>query len=476
MNECFADEIACINKKVFGFPVVSSYVVLISFVIFVVLKAIELNNVLKGKKFKEYCEMRDEFRNLGWQFLCTDRLSKEDEEKDLVSHHILRLAYAKSEGKRQWFITQETELLKLRMMFSNSLLNRLLEVNQLSSNQVPAEEINELTDELRGCQTGFNMANAVYYKVDFEEVLQLVSSRKVYLSQGYAYLPASELQSFVLNKYKIHLKEQLAMACKLMPGLEEENRIMRQLKALSGGDLGTGYTTKAVGDKITCDMLDQLSLRSYPLCMQTLHNHIKVKHHAKHEGRMQYGLFLKGMGVSLEESLKYWRTQFCKGGIDTEKFDKTYAYNVRHNYGKEGKRADYSPFSCLKIISSSEPKGDECHGCTYKHSDELSLRHLLEKRKISAEATEEILGLKRQGHYQVACMSLFKATHPKEGLHGGLQHPNQYFEESQTILSGNSETSDSKMTAESSEKETAGKSNDNKENIQDIEDEFDDEM
>jgi len=72
MNESFADEIACINKKVFGFPVVSSYVVLISFAIFVVLKAIELNNVLKGKKFKEYCdEMRDEFRNLGWQFLCT---------------------------------------------------------------------------------------------------------------------------------------------------------------------------------------------------------------------------------------------------------------------------------------------------------------------------------------------------------------------------------------------------------------------
>jgi len=50
------------------------------------------------------------------------------------------------------------------------------------------------------------------------------------------------------------------MACKLMPGLEEENRIMRQLKALSGGDLGTGYTTKAVGDKITCDMLDQVGL------------------------------------------------------------------------------------------------------------------------------------------------------------------------------------------------------------------------
>lgn len=132
----------------------------------------------------------------------------------------------------------------------------------------------------------------------------------------------------------------------------------------------------------------QLSTQSYPLCMQVVHNHLKVKHHLKHDGRMQYGLFLKGMGVSLEESLKFWRMQFMKGGVDGEKvcgvvvschhylwpllirysccsvvqFDKNYAYNIRHNYGKEGKRTDYTPYSCMRIISRMEPKADECHG------------------------------------------------------------------------------------------------------------------
>lgn len=36
-----------------------------------------------------------------------------------------------------------------------------------------------------------------------------------------------------------------------------------------------------------------------------------------------------------------------------EKFDKEFLYNVRHNYGKEGNRRDYTPYTCAKIISST---------------------------------------------------------------------------------------------------------------------------
>lgn len=39
-----------------------------------------------------------------------------------------------------------------------------------------------------------------------------------------------------------------------------------------------------------------------------------------------------------------------------------YAYNIRYNYGKEGKRADFSPYSCVKIITAPAPTGDEAHG------------------------------------------------------------------------------------------------------------------
>lgn len=56
----------------------------------------------------------------------------------------------------------------------------------------------------------------------------------------------------------------------------------------------------------------QLSKQSFPPCMQNLHQAMKRDHHLKHGGRMQYGLFLKGIGLSLEEALRFWRIEFTK--------------------------------------------------------------------------------------------------------------------------------------------------------------------
>lgn len=44
-----------------------------------------------------------------------------------------------------------------------------------------------------------------------------------------------------------------------------------------------------------------------------------------------------------------WRCGCCRTPGD--KFQKEYAYNIRYNYGQEGKRENWSEWSCVKTIS-----------------------------------------------------------------------------------------------------------------------------
>jgi hypothetical protein len=39
-------------------------------------------------------------------------------------------------------------------------------------------------------------------------------------------------------------------------------------------------------------------------------------------------------------------------------------------------------------------------------------------------------------HFQIACQKYFEWTHGSMTIEGGVNHPNQYFEESKEVLSG----------------------------------------
>lgn len=134
------------------------------------------------------------------------------------------------------------------------------------------------------------------------------------------------------------------------------------------------------GADISARNIDTLSAH-FPLCMQNLHRTLRRDAHLKHYGRLQYTLFLKGIGLNLEECLIFWRTAFHKITDDT--FNKEYRYNVRHAYGDVGGDANrrsggYSPFSCQKILTEHPPGPGEAHGCPYRHFSIENLTTLLQ--------------------------------------------------------------------------------------------------
>lgn len=50
-------------------------------------------------------------------------------------------------------------------------------------------------------------------------------------------------------------------------------------------------------------------------------------------------------------------------------------------------------------------------------------------------AISEIVDMTKKGHFQIACSKYFDAVHHSD-LGVGINHPNQYFEESQKIVKG----------------------------------------
>uniref|UniRef100_G3U892 DNA primase subunit 2 n=1 Tax=Loxodonta africana TaxID=9785 RepID=G3U892_LOXAF len=117
-------------------------------------------------------------------------------------------------------------------------------------------------------------------------------------------------------------------------------------------------------------------------------------------------------------------------------FDKGYSYNIRHSFGKEGKRIDYTPYSCLKIILTNPPSQGDYHGCPFRHSDPELLKQRLQSYKISPGGINQILDLVKGTHYQVACQKYFEMIHNVDDCGFSLSHPNQFFIESQRILNG----------------------------------------
>ncbi|XP_072782592.1 DNA primase large subunit isoform X2 [Taeniopygia guttata] len=250
----------------------------------------------------------------------------------------------------------------------------------------------------------------------------------------------NELTENLMQKFLEHVNLSFeALTARSLPSIQSDERLQPLLNHLSHSYVGPDYSVQNNTGKISLEQIDALSVKSFPLCMRQLHRALRDNHHLRHGGRMQYGLFLKGIGLTLEQALEFWKKEFIRGKVDADKFDKGYAYSIRHSYGKEGRRTDYTPYSCMKIIMSNPPSQGDYHGCPFRHSDPELLKQKLQSYKISPSGIAQVLELVKGMHFQLACQKYFELTHDVDDIGFSLNHPNQYFIESQKLLSGGRE-------------------------------------
>ncbi|CAK9786892.1 DNA primase, large subunit [Cutaneotrichosporon oleaginosum] len=368
---------------------------------------------------------------------------------DAIGHWVLRLSFARSPELRARFVRAETALFKHRFETDDAAERaHFLASLQLAWDTVGDTEKSHFARELRATMWWAKedaFAAETWFKVPWASVPDLVAQRRVFVRKGMAYVPQSMQISLVLQAFSARLEAALELTAKNLPRLDEDERLAPVIDHLASSFLsglaGAEFTPSDSTALVTAEMVDDVARKHFPPCMLNLYERLKRDHHLKHFGRLQLGLFLKGIGLPLDEALVFWRRMYGAAMSD-DKFNKEYRYNIRHSYGQEGRRANYPPRSCQQILTSHQPGTQDAHGCPFRHFGPDNLQTLLASYRIERGSAEmkDIMDSVKASAYHVACTRLFEVTRGikrGEGVGGGesVTHPNTFTKRSQEIES-----------------------------------------
>ncbi len=358
--------------------------------------------------------------------------------EDITTHFILALAFSPSESDRTWFINQETTLFQKKAKKYN-IYETLKELG------IPLKqfELSKNDDSLKK-YIYFNTSEdkiEEIYTVNFEHALSLIEKRNYYLNKGLVYIPKSQISELLSTIFKEKLLKTINKINQNRENLLYDSRIrnlinyFERYREQKANERENQIKEIPLEEKLKkASDIDIYYKSTFPLCMYEIQKHINKYSHLMHFGRLQYTLFLKGTGLPIDECLQFFRRKYEKR-TPIDKFEKQYAYNIRHSYGLEGKRSDYTPYSCSKIINMNQPNSEECHGCPFKNYSDEKLSDILNfDFKLSLLDRLEIIDKKKNHEYQVCCIKMFNALFKGEDYERVGIHPNGYFSSAMKIL------------------------------------------
>lgn len=383
------------------------------------------------------------------------------DDEDLMSHLLCRFAFCMNDKWRKWFIRVEEILLRAKYVALRDRAGPAMIATLLTQNGLPCEPVTEENAppklaqyiELLKARSGSAQANftaADFVSVPLGLATRLVRDRQVLMHRGSAILQYSQAHEVFLAVYRTQLARGLHDAFQLrnkndaVAGDEDPNSsLMLMLDAFLSRFVAEpqDHLKEMTSGVVRHQDVAALAQTHFPLCMRRVDVAMREQAHLRHNGRLMYGLFLKAIGLSMEDSMQLFsNVMTVKGGGSVEAFAKSsYGYNVRYNYGKEGKKTNYSSFSCATVIGLPPMTGGaDCHGCPFHFRDEGALRQALAKEypnpygpelpkvKAMPSAIEEIVQDAKDQHYTRACYKYFMATHTDAKRDSLFRSPFEY--------------------------------------------------
>lgn len=334
---------------------------------------------------------------------------------DNVGHFILCIISILSENKEfsEYILKTELELFKRRFTsltayemrsFAKKLLRSIKKYDNvptlIESLQVLGQYLMLKHVAQHLCSTHSNSCSVYSINLNFKQCLQLVARRQVEIKNGVAVIPCGRWNQYLISLFRQNLVNRINKT-NVTP-LKSDSRIMELLHKIK-----KDFTfSKDMINVLLSKNVDSASM-FFPPCMLNLHQNLRRRHRLSHTQRFHYSLFLKDIGMPIEEAVDFWRAEYrlhpngnhscCHSW---EKDEKKYLYGIRHMYGLEGCRKNYPSVNCKRIqsIDNSCSEG----GCPFKSFDYNKMVPLL--KNCTEPLLSQINELKSKGLYTNACI------------------------------------------------------------------------
>ncbi|XP_038218730.1 DNA primase large subunit-like [Zerene cesonia] len=239
-----------------------------------------------------------------------------------------------------------------------------------------------------------------HLELKFLHCLEFISKRRVELNNGMAKIPCNKWKEYLIMLFRTNLNHKLYnIKLNNITCDPRINEIVAKVRNSCRGKISSP-------NSLSCHEVDGAS-KSFPPCMLNLHLQLRKRHRLSHEQRFNYSLFLKDIGMPVNESIEFWKMEYSKAAHahscchNWEQDEKKFLYGIRHMYGLEGGKKSYSCRNCSQIqnIENSCSEG----GCPFKSFGDAQMQQLLYLNENDS-LLSQINELKVKHQYSKACV------------------------------------------------------------------------
>ncbi|KAL6261705.1 hypothetical protein P5V15_006794 [Pogonomyrmex californicus] len=271
--------------------------------------------------------------------------------------------------------------------------------------------------------------NNFRYEVRFEIIPDLVRERELVLSNGNVITYCSDWKKILQSLFSNYVINEMNIMKK-----QAQRIIKYDLRFNILNQKVQSYLFKecTVHGKISIDNIEE-EAQKFPLCMQHLHSLLRRRHRLSHYARLYYSLFLKEIGMTLEDSITFWKQEYSKPHTCTsvcshnwQSNEKKFLYSIRHMYGLEGSRRNYKTPSCNQIcagISGATYEG----GCPFKDFDTNTFKNLL-CASLTEDEIEKFINNVSVKDPEVRCIAFLKLVCKNNIDDVVVKSPVQYYQ------------------------------------------------